>query len=542
MFKLPKEETQSLVALHGWSAILLGFLLYAVVVTGTVAVLAEEIRHWSIGEVNPENPLTTDVDTALRQLAPQVKPEFLEDIGISSSPRGNLQLFLHQHRTNDSGQIEEYGVQFEVDTATGKVLQERLGTGSELFESEPLGALSRFFVAIHTELHLPSPWGLLLTGILGLAMLVAAVTGFVMHRHLIADMFVLRRDRSSLAKKRDVHTVAGTWGLPFAFVLAFTGSFFSFAGSFGIPAMAMVAFGGDQETMIRTLIGVPATESDTPADTVNINRIIADGYQRGGEHATFVSIAHYGRDDAKVTLFLPPEEKKLDSVVYEYNGASGEFVRQKPPIGIAPSLGSTAFSLMGPLHFGHFAGLLSKAVWVALGFSSCYVILTGFTLWTARRAKEPGWQLFERYGVIFGLGLPVAMLFSAVGYFAAMMTRANPTSWVAWSFSIAAILFLLSGLAIKQARQLRLLFLGLSIALCLGLPILRLLAGGPFWVAALQNENIAVVLIDLLLIVLAVFSWQQYRALAYGASNADPLVVSRTNSRRRSPRQTEQTA
>ena len=40
MIHLPKEETKLMVAVHGWSGIVLGLLLYAVVLTGMVAVFA----------------------------------------------------------------------------------------------------------------------------------------------------------------------------------------------------------------------------------------------------------------------------------------------------------------------------------------------------------------------------------------------------------------------------------------------------------------------------------------------------------------------
>ncbi len=500
-----------MVALHGWSAVLLGLLLYAVVATGTVAVLSEEIEHWSVGHVAQGNPLTTDVDGAVRDIAKTVNPEFLEDIGIGRSPRGNLQLFFHTHRKKDNGQIEEYGIQYEIEPRTREVLQERKGTGQELFNSDPHNALSRFLVSIHTELHLPRPWGLLLTGILGLAMLVAAVSGFMMHRHLFEDMFVLRRDRNAVTVKRDVHTVAGTWGLPFAFILAFTGCFFSFAGSFGLSAMAMVAFGGDQEALIRTVIGVPETESDQQMDTVNLNHVIDDGYQRRGAYPEFAAITHYGRGDAKITLFMPPLESRLEPAELQYNGTNGEFIREKPTIGTVPSLGSSVFSLIGPLHFGDFAGLLSKAVWVALGFASCYVILSGFSLWLVRRRENHKWRMYERFTVVFGHGLPVVMLIAGAAYFAAQWFHANTNVFVPWSFSIASILCILSGFIVKDIRLIKQALLGLSAALCLSLPVLRLIAGGPFWFSAMQNRNMSVVVIDVLLVLLAIYCVHQFK-------------------------------
>lgn len=245
-------------------------------------VLAHEIESWSVGRVVPGNPLAADVDAIVAVHSNDIDAQFHEEIGIGSSPAGNLSLFFHTHRKNGQGQIEDYGVELEVDAASGAVLSRRQGAGAELRRSEEASALGRFLVDIHTELHLPRPWGLLLTGILSLAMIVAATSGVLMHRHLFADIFVLRKKRSQMVQRRDLHTVVGTWGIPFAFLLAFTGSFFSFVGSFGLPAMAMVAFGGDQEAMMRTIIGAPDSKSEVPAPVANLNQIVADGQRLSG--------------------------------------------------------------------------------------------------------------------------------------------------------------------------------------------------------------------------------------------------------------------
>src|SRR3546814_5410402 len=66
------------------------------------------------------------------------------------------------------------------------------GTGEEVFGPRNDDALSSFLVDTHVRLHVPNPWGLLLTGILGLAMLVAAISGLLIHRHLFKDIFTLR--------------------------------------------------------------------------------------------------------------------------------------------------------------------------------------------------------------------------------------------------------------------------------------------------------------------------------------------------------------
>ena len=182
MIRLDKARTTTLVAVHGWSGISLGLLLYAVILTGMVAVFAEEIAHWSTGIVNTENPLAvapgdaTPLQELVDGLATQVDDEYLQEVALGRTTHGHLEVFFHKHRTSKAGVIEEVGTQFEVDSRTGEIVARRQGTGLALFESDEDRALSRFLVSVHTELHLPRPWGLMLTGILGLAMMVAALS------------------------------------------------------------------------------------------------------------------------------------------------------------------------------------------------------------------------------------------------------------------------------------------------------------------------------------------------------------------------------
>ncbi|WP_179957564.1 PepSY-associated TM helix domain-containing protein [Exilibacterium tricleocarpae] len=504
MIKLPQQETKSLVALHGWTAVVLGFLLYAVVATGTVAVLADQILHWSVGSVKPANPFQYDVNGITRSLAEKVEPKFHEEIVYSTSPRGNLEVFFHTHRENPNGELEDYGVQFEVDPATKAILQERTGTATELHNTNQFETLSRFLIDIHTELHLPRPWGLLLTGILGLGMLVAAVSGFMMHRHLFADMFVLRKKANTVLKKRDNHIVAGTWGLPFAFILAFTGSFFSFAGAFGIPAMAMVAFGGDQEAMMRTVVGMPETENNESAATANLNTVVSDSARRVEQYPTFMLVSHYGRGDANILVFLEPPETTIEPIQLEYDGVTGEFSRQKPALGLVQSAGSVAFSLVGPLHFGDFAGLLSRLVWVALGFASCYVILSGLSLWVARRGKR--WHRFLCFVYALGTGLPVAMLAAGMGYFVALGSAASAVFWVPVSFLAASALVVMPAMIVKSPQVFQRNLLLVCGLLCFALPVLRMVTGGPGWLEAISSQNTAVILVDAMLVVSGSFA------------------------------------
>ncbi|MGQ0620494.1 MAG: PepSY-associated TM helix domain-containing protein [Panacagrimonas sp.] len=503
MIRLQQERTKTLLAIHGWSGVLLGLLLYAVILTGVVAVFAEEIGNWS-SPLKQETaaPFPPGLDARLRELATQVDPKFHEELSFFPNAGGRIQAFFHHHvRVEGEAQPQEFGVEFDLHPQTLALMDRREGSfDDDISPRQTSDALADFLVKLHVSLHIPDPWGSFVTGILGLAMMVAAVTGFLMHRHLFRELFTLRRFREALLARRDAHVIAATWNLPFAFVLAFTGSFFSFSGAVGIPLMAMVAFGGDQTALLETIIGTPPAENTAPAAPGNLDAMIADARARTRAEPTFVAVEHYGRADARVTLFTEAEDGALNGRSLVYDGPSGRFVQEKPFLGLVPSAGGALFGLMGPLHFGNFAGVLSKAVWFALGFASAYVALTGMLLWTTRRAESPAWRRMARAVHWVGFGLPLALALTPWGYFIGRATGVvilEPAMLV--GFFGAALVAALLAWRMDDADRLRRLLLGATGLALIGLPLVRLFTGGPGWMAALDGQLVTIPAFDLAL-------------------------------------------
>ncbi|MEJ5978105.1 PepSY-associated TM helix domain-containing protein [Novosphingobium sp. PS1R-30] len=497
MIHLPKEETKLMVAVHGWSGIVLGLLLYAVVLTGMAAVFAEEIGAWSAGHVETRSAFQKPIDAQVRTLIPRTPAEFRDDVNAFEIGDHNLGVFFHRHELKPNGEPVDRGVYYQLDAA-GNVQKELRGTGEEVFGPRNDDALSSFLVDTHVRLHLPNPWGLLLTGVLGLAMLVAAISGLLIHRHLFKDIFTLRRKANPVLVDRDRHSVAGTWSLPFAFILAFTGSFFSFFGTVGVPIVAMAAFGGDQVALSEAVFGSAAKPDPTPKVIGNLDRITADAAQRAGGAPTFMTIEHFGRADAVVTTFHMPKAGDIEPSTLVYKGATGEFDRAKPSIGTRPSAGGTLAAIMGPLHFGNFAGVLSKAVWFGLGFAMCYVTLTGLRLWLVRRregARSLDW--LERATTVVGFGLPFALLVCAVA-FLVTMPLGSAVFWTPTSFVAACLVTIAAAFVLSNARLDRALQIGMAVLL-VALPFVRFATGGPGWGPALATGELAIPAVDLAL-------------------------------------------
>jgi len=497
MIHLPKEETKLMVAVHGWSGVVLGLLLYAVVFTGMTAVFASEIGAWSAGHVETGSAFERPIDRTLRELGSRTPAKYHEGVDLFEIGDHNLGVFFHRHETDPDGGFVSRGIYYQLD-AQGRVAKALNGTAEEVFGPRNDDALSSFLVDTHVRLHVPNPWGLLLTGIVGLAMLVAAISGLLIHRHLFKDIFTLRANANPVLVDRDRHSVAGTWSLPFAFLLAFTGSFFSCFGTIGVPIVAMAAFGGDVQALNEAVFGNPDTPDARRAAMGNLDRVAGDAARRAGGPPTFLSIEHFGRADAAITTFHDPRAGDLEPLTLLYEGATGRFERAKPSIGTRPSAGGTLAAIMAPMHFGNFAGLLSKAIWFALGFATCYVTLTGLRLWLVRRAA-PGVRSLcwlDRSISVVGFGLPFALLAAAVACLIAM-PLGSAVFWTPAGFLIAAGAAVAGGFIAPSRMVLDRWFLAGMGAIMILLPALRLLTGGPGWGTAIRAGQPIIVALDI---------------------------------------------
>ncbi|WP_336967401.1 PepSY-associated TM helix domain-containing protein [Sphingobium aromaticiconvertens] len=497
MIHLKKDETKAMVAVHGWSGILLGLLLYAVVLTGTAAVFAEEIGAWSAGHVATRSVFETPIDATVRRLAAQTPAQYHEGVNLFEIGDHHLGAFFHRHEIDAKGVPVERGIYYQLD-GDGRIARTIHGTDEEVFGPRNDDALSSFLVDTHVRLHVPNPWGLLLTGILGLAMLVAAISGLLIHRHLFKDIFTLRTRANPVLVDRDRHSVAGTWSLPFAFILAFTGSFFSFFGTIGVPVVAMAAFSGNVQALSDAVFGNPGAPDPRPTAIGNLDRITSDSIRRAGGAPTFVAIENFGRADAKITSFHNPRSSDIEPVSLLYNGASATFVHAKPAVGTRPSVGGTLTGIMGPLHFGNFAGMISKAIWFGLGFAMCYVTFTGMCLWVVRRkddARSFAW--LERTVTVVGFGLPFGLTVSAAAFLVAM-PLGLAVYWTTAAFLIGSALAIAMGIFASSNDMLARMLKGATGLVMLALPALRLFAaGGPGWSEAIAVNQPIIAALDI---------------------------------------------
>ena len=151
-----------------------------------------------------------------------------------------------------------------------------------------------------------------------------------------------------------------------------------------------------------------------------------------------------------------------------------------------------------------------------MGMAMAYVTATGLLLWTKRREDIALWRGFRHWTMMTIWGLPFAMLVSAVAYFLTLPAGA-PMEWTPFAFFVAVAGVILFGLVNKNAQS-NMRFA--TAALCIGLPLLRLLTGGASWSEARIAGAGEIIAIDVLFVALGLIMLRSYRK-----SDADQPII-----------------
>ena len=74
--------------------------------------------------------------------------------------------------------------------------------------------------------------------------------------------------------------------------------------------------------------------------------MLEDTRKRTGAEPAYAALSHYGRADSTLTVFTYPSDGELINHNLMYDTASGAFLREKPSLGLVPSIGGASADLM----------------------------------------------------------------------------------------------------------------------------------------------------------------------------------------------------
>ncbi|WP_423457987.1 PepSY-associated TM helix domain-containing protein [Ottowia sp. VDI28] len=397
----------SMDGVHTWAGLLFGWLLYFMFVTGTVGYLDTEIDRWMRPELPQAQYSLPREETAQHAL------DFLQN-QAPTAHRWTLQLPVDRNepylrvewQPQGAGQATQSAW---LDAQTGAPIAVRdTGGGQTLYQ-------------MHWRLHyLPQAVTDGVVAVASMALLLALLTGIVVHRRFFADFFTLRLGKGQRSWL-DAHNMASVFTLPFQLMISYSGlvfvmfSFMPLIASawYGPPPGAVRAFYGE---LFPPMAVAPATGERVAQ--APIAGLLQQARSRwGGAQPAVLDIRHPGDSNARVSVignFAAGPVRSTDILVFD--GVSGRVLAERPAWQSVPR---ASRDLLLGLHEGLFAGPIVRSMYVLSGFLGCAMIATGMVLWALKRrqraerrraATTSGLALVERLNAAVVLGLPIALV------------------------------------------------------------------------------------------------------------------------------------
>ncbi|MFC6745890.1 PepSY-associated TM helix domain-containing protein [Methylobacterium persicinum] len=201
----PKRFRPAMAWLHTWAGLVVGWVLFAIFVTGTASYYKGEITRWMRPELTERA-----VDSAA---AATLAGEFLLR-QMPDAAGWYVQLPKFDEPVTEVYWWKSLAGPFHhalLDPATGQPTEARDTRGGD------------FLYRFHFELALPSLWGRWIVGACAMVLLIALISGIVTHRRFFADFFTFRPGRSRQRAWLDAHNLFGVLALPFHLMITYTG-------------------------------------------------------------------------------------------------------------------------------------------------------------------------------------------------------------------------------------------------------------------------------------------------------------------------------
>lgn len=529
---------QSMSWLHTWASLILGWLLYAIFLTGTLSFFKNEITVWMTPEVHQSVPASSQIQQT--QVALNYLQQNHPNAGawniLLPNTRQNATLVTVREQGEDP-RARRGGKQIYIDSATGEVLKPRETRGGS------------FLYRFHFELYgMPRIWTRWFVGIATLLMLVAIISGVITHKKIFKDFFTFRSGKGQRSWL-DAHNATAVFALPFHIMITFSGlllllftimpwgieRIYDNRGQFlqeqnralveekkseqannqnersepsGNPERAAKSEsptqGGiqqargnhvDQQNRIEGR-GERKKRDDKPAVAARLTNlspiVMAVQKEWKTNPISTISIIAPNTDQAKIELRALHGESVAYRNVYaskQFDGVSGKDLTDESAKLKNPSVPMGIYNVVTTLHEARGVDLALRWLLFISGIVGTLMVATGLILWCVKRAPQQQKQGYKSFGyrtvevtniaAIIGLPIACAAFFYANRFIpTSMEMRSN---WEIRSFFIVWLITFIYPM-FRTHRQAWLELLAVASALYALLPIVNFMTGGqPLW-------------------------------------------------------------
>lgn len=540
---------QSMSWLHTWASLILGWLLYAIFLTGTLSFFQNEISIWMKPEFHQSVPQKSQIEQTRVALAylQQHHPDAGSWAIQLPNSRQNTTI-LNIRGAGEDPRARRGGTRLTIDSATGEVLQARETRGGS------------FLYRFHFELYgLPRIWARWIVGIATLLMLVAIISGVITHKKIFKDFFTFRPGKGQRSWL-DAHNATAVFALPFHIMITFSGlllllftlmpwgvsQIYENRGAFLqdqrkslIQDNSVQAESGDSDQ--RRLRGEGESRSERGDMSARGEASRSRGDAPPARPAPLADLApilvaaekQWKNNPVATINIIQPNTAKAEielralngvSVAYRnvypslaFNGVTGELKPDQTTLK-TPSVANGIYNVFTTLHEARGVDLALRWLLFMSGVVGTFMIATGLILWCVKRApqqqkqgyKSFGYRLVEVTNIAAIIGLPIAC---AAYFYANRFIPADMDMRLNWEIRSFFIIWLLTLVyaMIRSNRQAWLELLLLATAAFALLPIVNFLTGGQAIWNSIMHGQWMIASFDLAMWALAILFWFAFK-------------------------------
>jgi uncharacterized iron-regulated membrane protein len=380
---------QAMSWLHTWAGLILGWLLFAIFLTGTLSFFRSEFNLW----MRPEMHGVPHLEAANSQMAPvaqkaldalmRQQPEVTQWIMHLPDERDPAVNLLWRGTGNSRFET------LRMNPQTGEAIDARQTMGGD------------FFYRFHFELRTAQKgrWtieGRWVVGVATMLMFVALITGVITHRRIFKDFFTFRPAKGGQRAWLDAHNVTGVLVLPFYLMITFSGLMIfhtlympagiatAYKTEKGVDANAYFADLQDERAESRPRRG--AGDKVEPLPTIALQPILDEARTRwdGGRIGSLQA-----RRDAKGRAVVEVTRHEGDRLQYRpprllFDATTGQWLDQADPTGPV----AKTYGVLYGLHLARFADVGMRWALFGFGVLGSLMIATGMVLWTVKRSAK----------------------------------------------------------------------------------------------------------------------------------------------------------
>jgi uncharacterized iron-regulated membrane protein len=436
---------------HTWFGLVLGFVLMVVFFFGSLSVFDREIDRWAIPASRFAPQPMPSFDMMLRPVFENIQPnkESLDQA------RTLVDRPLPKHWENPEAwgaytthRDPVLNLYAAWDTPNAKVADSVFGyrtidprSGTTL-PDEQLKIGSEFFYPLHTKLTLnydltPNgrDLGNWIVGVAGLVMLVALISGVIVHRKIFREFFTLRPRKNTQRSVLDLHNMTGVLALPFHFFFAFTGLLIYAGTYFPVADTQLAQLHELHETVEERETGLPHDRAGVAAPLASVDAMVVEAQRRwaargmAGEVGA-LTLAHVGDANGYVSIFRAGTDRVANvSEGIHFKASTGQVLREDPP---QTTVGEVADFLVG-LHLQHFRHWPLRWLYVLGGLMGATCIATGLIFFVEKRKKQHAGTGGQGSRVVDALAVTTVtgMLIATTSILVAnrLLPQALPASW-----------------------------------------------------------------------------------------------------------------